>query len=138
MMENLIKIVMFRLSNFIILVPILSLMITSLCFPQNSYISSYQFISPVPNSSMLLPETNIIIREGNLINEASLFGTSIINVFGSKSGAHTGTLILSDDGKTIIFKPYEKFPYGETINVSYNGGIYKLTGEEILQFNFSR
>jgi len=137
MMENLIKIVMFRLSNFIILVPILSLIITSLCFPQNSYISSYQFISPVPNSSMLLPETNIIIREGNLINEASLFGTNIIKVIGSESGTHAGRLILSDDGKTIIFKPYEKFYYGETINVNYNGGIYKLTGEELLPLNFT-
>ncbi|MCH6575270.1 MAG: aryl-sulfate sulfotransferase, partial [Bacteroidetes bacterium] len=137
MMENLIKIVMFRRFNFIILVPILSLIITSLCFPQNSYISSYQFISPVPNSSMLLPETNIIIREGNLINAASLFGTNIIKVVGSVSGTHAGTLILSDDGKTIIFKPYEKFSYGETINVSYNGGIYKLTGEELLPLNFT-
>jgi len=86
---------------------------------------------------MLLPETNIIIREGNLINEASLFGTSIIDVIGSMSGAHAGTLILSDDGKTIIFKPYEKFSFGETINVSYNGGIYKLTGEELLPLNFT-
>jgi len=137
MMEHLMKITMFRLFNSIILVSILLLLITSLCFPQNSHISSYQFISPLPNSSMLLPETNIIIREGNLINEASLIGTSIINVFGSKSGAHAGTLILSDDGKTIIFKPYEKFSYGETINVNYNGGIYKLTGEELLPLNFT-
>jgi len=137
MMENLIKIVMFPRFNFIILVSILSLMITSLCFPQNSYISSYQFISPVPNSSMLLPETNIIIREGNLINAATLFGTNIIKVVGSVSGTHAGTLILSDDGKTIIFKPYEKFSYGETVNVGYNGGIYKLTGEELLPFNFT-
>jgi len=137
MMEHLMKITMFRRFNSIILVSILLLLITSLCFPQNSHISSYQFISPLPNSSMLLPETNIIIREGNLINEASLFGNSIINVFGSKSGAHTGTLILSDDGKTIIFKPYEKFSYGETINVNYNGGIYKITGEELLPLNFT-
>jgi len=137
MMEHLMKITMFRLFNSIILVSILLLLITSLCFPQNSHISSYQFISPLPNSSMLLPETNIIIREGNLINEASLFGTSIINVFGSKSGAHTGTLILSDDGKTIIFKPYEKFSYGEAIKVSYNSGIFKLNGEELLPLNFT-
>lgn len=136
-MEHLMKITMFRRFNFIILVCVLLLIITSLCFPQSSLISSYQFISPVPNSSMLLPETNIIIREGSLINEASLFGTDIIKVIGSESGTHAGTLILSDDGKTIIFRPYEKFSYGETINVSYNGGIYKSNGEELLPLNFT-
>ncbi|MCH8034124.1 MAG: aryl-sulfate sulfotransferase [Bacteroidetes bacterium] len=137
MMGHLMKITMFRRYNSIILVSILLLIITSLCFPQNSHISSYQFISPVPNSSMLLPETNIIIREGNLINAASLFGTNIIKVIGSKSGTHAGKLILSDDGKTIIFKPYKNFTYSETINVSYYSGIYKLTGEELLPFNFT-
>jgi hypothetical protein len=86
---------------------------------------------------MLLPETNIIIREGSLINESSLFESGIIKVIGSLSGTHAGTLILSDDGKTIIFKPHEKFSYGETINFSYNGGIYKLTGEELLPLNFT-
>jgi len=131
------KITMFRRVNFINLVSILLLIVTSLCFPQNSHVSSYQFISPVPNSSMLLPETNIIIREGNLINASSLFETNIIKVIGSSSGTHTGTLILSDDGKTIIFKPHEKFSYGETINFSYNSGIYKLTGEELLPLNFT-
>ena len=131
------KITMFRRVNFINLVSILLLIVTSLCFPQNSHVSSYQFISPVPNSSMLLPETNIIIREGNLINASSLFETNIIKVIGSSSGTHTGTLILSDDGKTIIFKPHEKFSYGETINFRYNNGIYKLTGEELLPLNFT-
>ena len=91
MMGHLMKITMFRRYNSIILVSILLLIITSLCFPQNSHISSYQFISPVPNSSMLLPETNIIIREGNLINAATLFGTNIIKVFGSVSGTHAAT-----------------------------------------------
>jgi len=137
MMEDLMKITISRRFNFIILVSILLIIITSLSLPQNSKISSYQFISPVPNSSMLLPETNIIIREGNLINEASLSRSNIIKVIGSESGTHTGSLILSDDGKTIIFKPHKKFSYGETINVSYNGGIYNLTGEELLPLNFT-
>ena len=131
------KITMIQRFNFTILVPILSLIVTSLCFPQNSHVSSYQFISPVPNSSMLLPETNIIIREGNLINESSLYETGIIKVNGSSSGKHAGALILSDDGKTIIFKPHKIFSYGEAIKVSYNGGIYKLTGEELTPLNFT-
>ncbi len=84
-----------------------------------------------------MPETNLRVRDDALINEASLFGTDIIKVIGSESGTHAGTLILSDDGKTIIFKPYEKFSYGETINVSYNGGIYKSSGEELLSLNFT-
>lgn len=136
-MEDLMKIIISRRFNFTILVSILLIIITSLSLPQNSHTSSYQFISPVPNSSMLLPETNIIIREGNLINEASLSQSNIIKIIGSESGTHTGSLILSDDGKTIIFKPYEKFSYGEIINVSYNGGIYKLTGEELPPLNFT-
>ena len=123
--------------DYTILISILLLILTSLCFPQNSHNSSYQFISPMPNSSLLLPETSIIIREGNLINEASLFESSVINVIGSGSGTHSGSLLLADDGKTIIFKPHEKFYYGEEIKVSYTGGIYKLNGEELVPLNFT-
>ena len=108
---------------------------TSLNIAQNKNLAAYQYISPVPNSALNLAETSIIIREGRLIDQVTLFSNNI-TVVGSVSGDHFGELILSDDGKTIIFKPYEKFYPAETVNVSYVGGIFNVSGDELLPFNF--
>ena len=108
---------------------------TSLNIAQNKNLAAYQYISPVPNSALNLAETSIIIREGRLIDQVNLFNNNI-TVVGSVSGDHFGELILSDDGKTIIFKPYEKFYPAETVNVSYVEGIFNVSGDELLPFNF--
>ncbi|MCZ6703179.1 MAG: hypothetical protein O6940_09070, partial [Ignavibacteria bacterium] len=108
---------------------------TSLNIAQNINLATYQYISPVPSSALNLAETSIIIREGRLIDQVTLFSNSI-TVVGSLSGDHFGELILSDDGKTIIFTPYEKFYPAETVNVSYDEEIFTVNGDELLPFNF--
>jgi Arylsulfotransferase (ASST)/Secretion system C-terminal sorting domain/Cep192 domain 4 len=95
---------------------------------QQTHISSYQYISPVPGSIMNQPEETIIIRQGDLINPASL-NPEYIKVTGNKSGNHQGSLILSDDGKTIIFKPLVPFSLGEIVQVSINEGITTINGK---------
>ena len=105
-------------------------------FAQDNNIQSYRFISPLPGSEMILPETNIIIREGNFIDQSSLSESNLIYVSGTKSGMHNGRKILSDDNKTILFKPYNKFYFGETVTVKYSGGIKNTDGSELLPFNF--
>ena len=35
---------------------------------QSSNIEKYQYISPLPGSKLLLPENNIIIRQGDIID----------------------------------------------------------------------
>ena len=115
---------------------VLAILITSsLSIAQNTNLAAYQYISPIPNSALNLAETSIIIREGSVIDQVSLFSNNI-TVVGFVSGNHYGELILSDDSKTIIFKPYEKFYPAETVNVRYVGGIYTVSGDELLPFNF--
>lgn len=86
---------------------------------------------------MIFPETNIIIREGNLINKSSLNKTNLFMVTGSTSGKHNSELILSDDGRTIILKPYKKFGKGETVTLQYGGGVTDIYGVILPTFNFS-
>ena len=48
------------------------------------------------------------------INPASLETPNLIEVVGSESGSVSGELIISTDGKTMIFKPFQKFFPNET------------------------
>ena len=126
----------FLFDNFLITIFIFSISFTQFSFPQNNYISTYQYISPLPGSSMILPETNIIIRKGEIIDRSSLPGNNTLIVIGSTSGYHDGRLLLSDDGKTIVFYPYEKFVWNETVTVSYKGGILTENRDKFLPFEF--
>ncbi|GBD88268.1 arylsulfotransferase [bacterium BMS3Abin03] len=120
-----------RIITFVIL-----LFASLISFAQTNNINSYLYISPLPGSSMILPESNIIIKQGGLINKATLYRNDLVEAVGSKSGKHYGELILSDDGKTIIFKPGRKFIKGEIVTVNYNAGIFTLNGEELPPFEF--
>ena len=95
---------------------------------QNRFRSEYQYLSPLPNAVLVQPESDILIREGNLIDQSTL-SSKFIDVSGSKSGIHQGKLILSDDGKTIILRPYIPFTLGETVSVSIKKGMRNINGE---------
>ena len=125
----------FCLHKFTKLFLVCLLVLTPSILAQESSTSLYQFISPVPNSKMILPETNIIIREGSEINQSTIINNNL-TVIGSISGKHHGSLVLSDDQRTIIFKPFNVFIRGETVYVHYNGGMKNVNGEKLLPFNF--
>lgn len=114
---------------------LLILFLSAVQLAQNSNLPGYQYISPVPGSSMILPETNLIIREGNFINPMSL-SSKKIKLVGSKSGIHSYNIKLSDDGKTIIIKPFSKFSRGETVYVEYSGGISTIKNGKLPNLNF--
>jgi Arylsulfotransferase (ASST)/Secretion system C-terminal sorting domain/Cep192 domain 8 len=105
-------------------------------FAQTASFSSYQYISPVPNSTMILPQTNIIIREGKFINRSSLSPNKFI-ITGTKSGMHSFNLILSDDNTTIILKPTNEFLPGEMVYVNYVGGVFNVSKKELKPLEFS-
>ncbi|MBN1693787.1 hypothetical protein JW879_00115, partial [candidate division WOR-3 bacterium] len=67
--------------------------------------NDYQFISPMPGSDFNTRESNIIIREGSLLNPSSIYNSGAIQISGSESGRIDGEIILSSDKKTLIFKP---------------------------------
>ena len=102
---------------------------------QDSNIEEYQFISPLPDSKLIMPESNIIIRYGDIIDPATIYESSI-EVIGSISGVHSGELFLSDDMLTLIFIPLIHFTPGEKVNVKLYSGILTTYGEMLSPLNF--
>lgn len=96
----------------------------------------YQYISPKPASIMVSNETNIILRHSGIIDQTTL-STMLMKVEGSKSGIHTGKLILSDDNKTIVFNPDKAFSANEDVNVVFVKGIKTKVASDISEFSFN-
>lgn len=102
-------------------------------------VDDYQYIAPVPGSECNTRETTVIIRPGGLIDAGSLSAAGAFTVAGSLSGPVSGRLILSSDGRTVIFKPDDLFAPGEQVTVTVFRGIRTLSGETIpaCEFNFT-
>ncbi len=98
--------------------------------------TSFQYVSPKPNSIMVSNETNIILRNANTLQESTVI-RSLISVVGSESGPHTGDFLLTDDEQTIVFNPHKPFAYNEVVNVSVQRGIKTLADIEVPEYVFS-
>jgi hypothetical protein len=96
------------------------------------------YVSPVPGSSNLSKSTNIILKFKSDINAKSL-NDSLFIVTGSQSGVHSGTVILCDDNRTVLFNPAKSFNPGELVFVSVLQGIRTVSGSIFpgINFNFS-
>jgi hypothetical protein len=83
----------------------------------------FQYLHPVPGSSLVSKQTTIIVRPGEkvLSSEQELMSHFYVN--GSASGTHNGRTIISDDQKTIIWKPSTEFVPSETVFVKIREGI---------------
>src|SRR4030095_11538262 len=99
--------------------------------------AQFQYVSPMPGSRMHYPQTNIILRNGDLINAASLADPDFFFVSGSLSGTHQMNAALSDDGKTILLRPLVPFSEGEAVNVTVNDGIRNISGKVIKGTSFT-
>lgn len=95
-----------------------------------------QYISPVDGSELNSRASQIIIRQGNDIDCSSIT-PEIFTVIGENSGLHFGDVILSTDGKTIIFKPEKKFDPGEQVQIRINDGLKLQNGHVVPAFDFS-
>ena len=108
----------------ITLTAILSLIYLAFCLAQSNYnTDKFQYLSPVPGSGLLNPQTNIIIRYGDPLSNFDINDTSLIRVTGSLSGIHSGTLYITKDLKTIVFLPNNPFNYGERVYVQLSTGL---------------
>ncbi len=96
----------------------------------------YQF--PIQGAKYIKPEANLILRASVEVSPFSISAANF-NVKGSISGSHDGKVILADDGRTIIFKPFTHFVRGEIVDVRLNTGITTITGKfiEVKPFSFS-
>ncbi len=122
---------------YLITILFFSFNFTTIAQPSNSN-TDYIYISPVPNSRFVSPYTNIIITPKSSFNKAQLFNKNRIEVYGAKSGIHNGEIILSDNGKNIIFKPFNSFSLGEMVTVTLLKGFRLENGNALgrLQYSF--
>ncbi len=98
---------------------------------------SFEFLSPVPGSSLVLPETNIIFLPGGIVDPSSVIGGALFQVQGSRSGAHAGQARLSDDGRTLTFQPDQPFSYGEVVTCVAGTGLGTDTQGAVTPVPFS-
>jgi hypothetical protein len=77
--------------------------------------NKFIYVSPLPGSTLVNEETNIIFKTSSSI-QAIRDETNIIIVTGSLSGNHK-CKITQVDNNTIIFKPYNAFSLGENVSV---------------------
>jgi len=110
------------------------LTLTTISFSQSTNIKQYQFISPVPGSTLYFPETSIIIRQGDIIDRTTLDNSKVI-VVGSKSGFHQGEFFIADDMRTLIFEPDVPYFHGEKVNVKFFGGLRTINGDVLNPVN---
>jgi hypothetical protein len=93
-----------------------------------------QFEWPTQGGQYVSEWTTIIIRPGVPIDASSL-DANLFSVTGSISGVHAGTVILAEDGLTVIFKPGQAFANGELVYMRLNSGIRTLTGATLGSHN---
>ncbi|MCD6204831.1 MAG: hypothetical protein J7L22_04130, partial [Candidatus Marinimicrobia bacterium] len=55
-------------------------------------LEQFQYVSPVPNSTLNSRESNIILRQGDRIDSGSL-KTGLVEVTGSLGGRYSGKLV---------------------------------------------
>ena len=84
--------------------------------------AAYPYLSPTPGSQHVSPHNNIVVRSHRDLDVATLKAVAL-TVAGARSGLHDGKLTLSDDGKTLIFRPTQPFALGEEVNVWFSSGI---------------
>jgi len=99
----------------------------------------FDYVSPLPGSTMVSQLTNIILRPSREIPAQSIVDRASIRVTGTRSGEAAGTLILSDDGTTLTFNPARAFAREETVTVevrSRDGGWGERAGS-LLRFSFN-
>lgn len=76
------------------------------------------YVQPLQNAKYVNTDNNIIIGFDDVIRSTDL--NSLITVTGSKSGNHSGKIIITEDGKKLIFTPNNPFALDESVEVSLN------------------
>ena len=83
----------------------------------------FEYLSPLPGSARILPETNVVLRPGGIVDAASLAAGPFLLVSGSQSGSHPGQLRLSDDHRSVTFRPDAPFTPGEVVTCRLDAGM---------------
>jgi hypothetical protein len=81
----------------------------------------YAYVFPAPGTYYNSASTNVIIRQGGPIDPTSVMDGTTVQAAGEFSGDHPGRLRLSDDGRTILFRPSVRFFQGEWVTCRVRG-----------------
>jgi len=100
-----------------------------------TFAQKFEYIFPKNNSILVSLSTDIILESNENIDKTSLT-QSEFKVVGSLSGVHNGDVKLSDDNKTILFLPNNKFSPNEVVGVIVNPGISTVSGIKFSQVSF--
>lgn len=101
------------------------------------------YVSPLPFATGVLPQTNVIVRPGGIVDVSSMRAAgeagseATIAVEGSRSGPHEGRLALSDDRRTLVFRPDRPFLPSEEVRVRVGSGLRTDTEGEIPPTEFA-
>ncbi|MCX6143848.1 MAG: aryl-sulfate sulfotransferase, partial [Ignavibacteriales bacterium] len=121
--------------------PVLTICCAMALLVQNSaaqQLTRYQYVFPKPGSTYVSKETNIILRPGKVIDQSSVTAT-LIRVQGSQSGLHRGTMILSDDQRTMVYNLWAPLFENERVSVDVAPGLRAIDGTAIggVSFRFA-
>ncbi|MBN2174819.1 MAG: aryl-sulfate sulfotransferase [Bacteroidales bacterium] len=94
-----------------------------------------KYISPLPGSIYIMPQNNVAIRYGEKFDILSI-KISAIRVYNSRQEEIFGDLVLSDDEKTLIYRPFKPYPLGDKIYVEVAEGLKTVSGKFIHPVNF--
>lgn len=121
--------------NKIILI-LIAIFYSYCCISQEEYVD-LTYISPIPNSKFIMPGNNIVLRHGEKFDIGSV-KQSMLRISTSKGAEIHGELKLSDDGKSLIFKPRQSYNLGDVIKVQLGCGLKTKSGLKIkpIQFQF--
>ena len=80
--------------------------------------SPFQYLSPIPNSSIHLPGVYIVVRDGQTSYQLEDICSRNCSIYGSVSGDHEFEVKISRDGKTINLIPKVDFELGEEVSIN--------------------
>jgi hypothetical protein len=110
---------------------------TPLCLNAQGIPPAIEYVSPIAGSNLVSPQTNLILRTREILDRLIPSNLPVFSVNGSTSGKHSGTTVVSDDRKTVIFTPNQPFATGEIVDVNVQWSVRTPAGERIEPFNLT-
>jgi len=107
--------------------------------PVRSSEHRFEYLSPIPGSTMVSPLTNIIVRPARGSDSRAFMNRSTLRVTGSRSGRVDVAERLSDDARTLTYRPAAPFLPGEsvTVNILTRTGPGAEPAASVQTFSFS-
>jgi len=96
--------------------------------------SSLHYICPVPGSSYINPEQNIILKSSTPFGP-DVLENAIVYLNGSKSGPRHIDYVLTGDRRTLLIKPGQKYSLNEKVHVRISG-LRTIDGKEVPELEF--